>query len=126
MNPVQTLRLLPVVVSTLVLGAHLFRAGLPLALALAVALLPLALIGARPAAVRVVQAVLLLGAVEWLRTLALLVASRRVAGLPHLRLALILIAVAATSALAAGSLELWRRRRESQRALAATRELLTV
>lgn len=116
MRAVQTLRLLPVVVSTLVLGAHLFRAGLPLALALAVALLPLALIGARPAAVRLVQAVLLLGAVEWVRTLVLLVAARRAAHLPHLRLALILAAVAATSALAAWSLANWRRRHAARRA----------
>lgn len=114
MRAVQTLRLLPVVVSTLVLGAHLFRAGLPLVAALAVALLPLGLIGARPAAVRLVQLALLAGAVEWVRTLAVLVVARRAAGLPHLRMALILAAVAATSALAAWSLERWRRRRAAR------------
>lgn len=125
MRAVQTLRLLPVVVSTLVLGAHLFRAGLPLAAALAVALLPLALIGARPAAVRLVQVALLAGAVEWVRTLALLVAARRAAGLPHLRLALILAAVAATSALAAWSLERWRRRRAARRGTAPASRLVS-
>jgi len=112
----QTLRLLPVVLSTLVLGAHLFRAGAPLAVALGAALLPAILISGRPLAVRAVQVVLVAGAVEWLRTLALLVAARRAAGLPYLRLALILGAVAAASALAAWSLESWRRRRAARRA----------
>jgi len=112
----QTFRLLLVALSTLALAAHLFRAGAPLAVALGVALLPAILIGGRPLAVRAVQAVLVAGAVEWLRTLALLVAARRAADLPYLRLALILGAVAAASALAARSLESWRRRRAARRA----------
>jgi hypothetical protein len=107
----QILRLLLVILSTVVLAAHLFRAGWPLALALAVALLPVVLVGARRPAVRVVQLVLVVGAAEWLRTVVTLVAARREAGLPHLRLAAILGAVAATTALAAWTLESWRRHR---------------
>lgn len=104
----QTLRLLPVVLSTLVLAAHLFRAGLPLGFAALVAVAPLALVGGRRAAVRAVQAVLALAAVEWLRTAAVLVAARRAAGAPHLRLALILVAVAALGAFAVWTVESWR------------------
>lgn len=109
----QILRLLPVVVSTLVLAAHLFRGGWPLALTVAVALLPFALVGARRPAVRAVQLVLVVGAAEWLRTVVTLVAARREAGLPHLRLAAILGTVAAVTALAVGTLESWRRHRAS-------------
>lgn len=108
----QILRLLPVVLSTLVLAAHLFRGGWPLALALTVALLPFLLVGARRPAVRAVQLVLVVGAAEWLRTVVQLVAARREAGLPHLRLAAILGAVAALTALAAWTLESWRRHRQ--------------
>ena len=115
MVAVQILRLVPVVLSSVVLAAHVFRAGWPLALAVVLALLPLALVGARRPAVRTVQLVLVVGAAEWFRTVVLLVAARRAAGLPHLRLALVLGAVAAFTALAAWSLDSWRRHRSPPR-----------
>jgi hypothetical protein len=108
LSAMQTLRLLPVVLSTLALAAHLFRAGLPLGFAALVAGAPLALVGGRRAAVLAVQTVLALAAVEWLRTAAVLVAARRAAGEPHLRLALILFAVAALGAFAVWTVESWR------------------
>jgi uncharacterized membrane protein HdeD (DUF308 family) len=117
----QILRLLPVVLSTPVLAAHLFRGGWPFVLALAVALLPFALVGARRPAVRAVQLVLVVGAAEWLRTVATLVAARREAGQPHLRLTAILGVVAALTALAAWTLESWRR----HRAIASTARTVT-
>jgi hypothetical protein len=95
-----TLRLAPVVVVALVLAAHFYRAG-ELA-AFAVTLGTLALLAVRrPWAARAFQGGLALGALEWLRTLALLVQARQATGQPYLRLALILAAVALATALAA-------------------------
>jgi hypothetical protein len=106
----QTVRLIPVVLSALVLGAHLLRAGwLPAAILAAAAPLLLLARGAWPA--RAVQLVLALGAVEWLRTLASLVDVRRSHQLPYLRLVAILGAVALVTAGSAALVESWRRAR---------------
>ena len=88
------LHLVPAVLSLVLLAAHLLRAGhIPLVLvALAVAGL---LLVRRPWAVRLVQWVLVAGALEWLRTLLLLVEQRRLIGVPYTRMAVILGAVAA-------------------------------
>jgi len=88
----------PVLLSLLLLAAHFYRAqNLLLAVA---ALLSLALLLTRkPWAARAVQVALGLGALEWLRTLAVLVQERSAMGQPWLRLALILGAVATFSAL---------------------------
>lgn len=94
------LQLLPVVLSLLVLGAHFLRAG-NIAMVAAV-LVVLGLLGVRRRwAARVVQAALLLGAVEWVRTLVDLVALRTQAGQPVLRLVLILGGVALVTGLSA-------------------------
>ena len=69
-----------------------------LALALSLALAGLLAVP-RPWAARAVQAGLALAALEWLRTAALLVARRQATGAPYTRLALILGAVAAVTAL---------------------------
>jgi len=87
------LRLLPVVLSLLLLGAHFFRAGSPELVAVVVALLGLLAVRRRWAA-RVVQIGLLLGAIEWLMTLAQLVFERAYTGEPTTRLAIILLGVA--------------------------------
>jgi hypothetical protein len=81
----------------LVLGAHFFRAGsLPL---LGVALLFLPLLFVRKGwAARTVQAGLVVGAVEWVRTLAAFAGQRRAAGLPYTRLTAILGGVALATA----------------------------
>ena len=90
------LRLFPVVLSLLVLGAHFSRAGLTpfvLACLALVLLLPVP----RPWVARVIQFALLLGTLEWLRTLFVLVRMRSAMGEPWLRLALILGTVAAVT-----------------------------
>ncbi len=81
-----------VVLSLLVLGAHFMRYGNDIGMVLSVA--PIALLFVRkPWAARVVQAVLVLGAIEWATTLVGLVQMRMAQGLPATRLAIILGAV---------------------------------
>jgi hypothetical protein len=94
------LLLIPVVLSLLVLGAHFLRSG-SLALLVGVFLL-LGLLAVRQRwAARVVQAALVLGALEWLRTLARLSSMRAQAGAPATRMAVILGAVALVTGLSA-------------------------
>ena len=86
-------KLIPVILSALLLGAHFSRAGLaPLALILVV--FPAVLLLKRPWVARLTQVVLLLGAIEWVRTLVVLVGQRRDLGQSWGRLAVILGAVA--------------------------------
>jgi len=94
------LQLAPVVLSLIVLAAHFMRAGNLLMVVVTIVLLGLLGVRRRWAA-RVVQVALLLGAAEWLRTLAGLVTGRAQAGQPVLRLILILGVVALLTALSA-------------------------
>lgn len=87
------LTLLPALAG-LLLAAHFYRAGSWLFAALAVACVGLLAVP-RVWAARVVQIALIVGAIEWLRTLAAFAAARVAAGQPYLRLTLILLAVAA-------------------------------
>jgi len=91
---------LPVILSALLLAAHFLRGGhlLPVAACLAVGLL---LAARRRWVARLVQAGLLLGALEWVRTLVAIVIARRLAGSPWARLALILGGVALLTAASA-------------------------
>lgn len=91
------------VLAALVLGAHVLRMGY-LVPAVLLAASPLLLLVRKPWARLAFPVVLAAGAVEWLRTLALLVAARRAEGLPYTRLALILGAVALVTGLAAALL----------------------
>ncbi len=86
-------RLFPVILSTLLLGAHFFRAGLTY-LAVAIVLFPVVLLVKRAWVARLTQIVLLLGGLEWFRTLLVFVAARREMGQPWTRLATILGCVA--------------------------------
>ena len=87
-----------------VLAAHFSRSS-DFALA-AVALAMIALLFVRrPWAARTVQLALALGTLEWLRTLAALVATRQSTGAPYARLALILGTVAVATALCALAFE---------------------
>lgn len=90
-----------VVLSLVVLGAHFLRDGNEAGVAVSVA--PVALLFVRrPWAARIVQIVLILGAIEWVRTLYELVQLRLAQGMPATRLAIILgtvIVVTAVSAL---------------------------
>ena len=94
------LRIIPVVLSGLVLAAHFFRArNLPLvAVSLA---LPLLLLVRERWSARAVQAGLVLGGIEWVRTLAYFAGQRIEDGRPWTRLAVILGVVAALTALSA-------------------------
>jgi hypothetical protein len=86
-------RLLPVVVSFLLLAAHFYRAGMPWLTVLCLAL-PLLLIPKDARLPRLFQVLLALGALEWLRTLYALAGIRLAFGQPWGRLALILGGVA--------------------------------
>jgi len=82
-----------VVLSLLVLGAHLVRAGGACFVLPVLALLPLLFLR-RPWVARTVQAALVLGALEWIRTLVLLYQVRVEEGRDYVRMVIILGVVA--------------------------------
>ncbi len=106
----NALRLLPVLLALAVLAAHFYRAQSWVPFGVTIGLAPLLLVRA-PWAARVLQAALVLGALEWLRTAAVLVAMRESMGQPWTRLALILGGVALATA-ACALLFQWRPVRE--------------
>jgi hypothetical protein len=81
----------------LVLAAHFFRSGNLVLFVVALLFLPLLFVRRRWAA-WTLQAGLVVGAVEWVRTLAAFAGQRRAMGLPYTRLALILGGVALATA----------------------------
>ena len=89
----NVLRLLPVILSFLLLGAHFYRGGQLILTAFCGALL-LLLFLRRSWVPLVFQVLLGLGAIEWLRTLYFLAAMRIAWNEPWTRMALILLAVA--------------------------------
>jgi len=91
------LRLLPVFISFLLLAAHFVRAGQNF-LACASLLLPFLLLLRKTWVPWIIQVTLLLGAVEWLRTLYLVAQMRIEFGMPWTRLAIILGTVALLTA----------------------------
>ena len=93
----------------MLLGAHFARSGTWLAVALCGAAIVLLVIE-RTWAVRVVQATLALGVIEWLRTAFMLVQERLALGRPWVRLTLILLAVTAFTALSAWAMRRVKRR----------------
>jgi hypothetical protein len=106
-------RMVPVVLSALLMAAHFSRAGNTGMVAVSLAF-PALLLIRRPWAARGVQVGLLLGAIEWFWTLSTLARQRIASGEPWLRLALILGTVAlltAASALVFRSEKLRRRYR---------------
>ena len=88
------------VASALVLAAHFLRSGEWLLVGVCLGL-PLLLMLRRAWAVRLVQAALVLGGIEWFRTMLLLVRERQALGVPWDRMALILVAVALVTTSAA-------------------------
>ena len=100
---------LPAVLSLLVLGAHFLRSGWT-AVAVACAAAPLLLLVRRGWAVKVVQAVLVLGALLWVRTIIVLIDDRQAAGRPWTRMAIILGSVSLFTFLAAVLLIFFRTR----------------
>jgi hypothetical protein len=94
------LLLLPPVLAFALLAAHFYRAGV-YAGAVASVVLILLVVVRRPWAARVIQAALLLGSLEWLRSTIELVQMRSAMGAPYLRLAIILGGVCLFTALCA-------------------------
>lgn len=94
------LNLAPVVLAGLVLAAHFYRADVAIGVVASLALVAVAFVR-RPWAPRVVQAGLVLGALEWLRTMATFAAVRIAMGQPYVRMVVILGAVALLTVLAA-------------------------
>lgn len=110
-RPMRTvLWLLPAGLSILVLGAHLLRHLGTLPALPCLALLALLFVR-RPWAARTMQAALLLGVFEWLRTLGELLPARRAAGEPWVRLVAILGSVALVALFSALAFEAQRLRR---------------
>lgn len=99
------LQLALIVLSLVALGAHFRRAKKTIPLAVVVCVLALLTVR-QPWAARVAQATLVLGALEWCRTLNLLARRRRAVGKPFLRMAIILGAVATMTVLAALAFEM--------------------
>ena len=87
------LRLLPVLISFLLVAAHFFRSGQLIFVTLSLCM-PLLLLVRQSWVPWVVQVVLLLAAIEWLRTLINIAQLRMHAGEPWMRMAAILGAVA--------------------------------
>jgi hypothetical protein len=94
------LHLAPVVIAGLLLAAHFFRADAWLGFAAALAVVAVAFVRRRWAP-RIVQVGLGLGAIEWLRTMAMFAAERISFGQPYVRMVVILGAVTLLTALAA-------------------------
>lgn len=94
------LRLFPAILSMLVLGAHFFRGGNLVVVAVVVALLLLLLLK-KPWVAYAYQALLVVGAVEWLRTLVEIMRRRQAMGEPWTRMAIILGVVAVITAASA-------------------------
>lgn len=90
-------RLLLVAIAFVLLAAHFLRAGSFALLTAALAAIALLAVR-RPFAARAVQTALVLAALEWVRTLAVLSAERRAAGEPYLRMTFILAGVALATA----------------------------
>jgi len=87
------LRLLPVILSALLLSAHFFRAQ-NLSLAVISFLFPFLLFYKKNWAARATQVLLVLGAFEWIKTLFDLIAVRDMMGQSWTRMAVILGSVA--------------------------------
>lgn len=94
------LRLTPVFLSTLLLAAHFSRADISLMVIISLAA-PLILFIRRPWVARLIQIVLVLGALEWVRTLIAIAQRRLGMGEPWLRMVVILGTVALFTAFSA-------------------------
>ena len=93
-------RLLPVFLSALVLAAHFLRAG-RFSLTTICLLFPAILLIRHKVSARVVQVVLVLGSLEWVRTLVMLASHRQAVGEAWTRMAIILGVVAVLTAVSA-------------------------
>jgi len=92
----KVLMYIPVVLSLVVLGAHFLRYGNSIGVVGALALIAL-LIVRQPWVARLMQVVLVLGALEWTHTIYALVQVRATQGQPFTRMTIILGVVAAVT-----------------------------
>lgn len=83
------LRLFPVIFSFLILSAHFSRQDFPI-LSILCLLIPLLLFIKRAWVARLIQIVLIIGSIEWVRTLFYYVNQRQSVGEPYLRLVIII------------------------------------
>lgn len=86
------LQLLPVCLSLLLIGAHCLRYNQLVLFGVCAGLIPVLLVR-QPLAARLIQVLLALAALEWLRSAYFLIHARMEAGAPWTRLAIILGAV---------------------------------
>jgi hypothetical protein len=96
----KVLLYIPVVLSLIILGAHFMRYGNAVGVVGALVLIAL-LIVRRPWVARLLQVVLILGALEWVHTIYELVQVRAAHGQPFTRMTVILGVVAAVTFLSA-------------------------
>lgn len=94
------IRILPVLLSYVLLAAHFLRTGNLIMVAVSLGL-PFLLFVPRAWSARLLQLGLVLGAAQWVWTLVTLAQARRLAGGPWIRMAVILGAVAAVTLLSA-------------------------
>ena len=94
------IRLLPAIISSLLLSAHFSRANMN-GLALVFVLLPLLLLVKREGVARLFQIVLFVGMIVWIETAVRLIKMRQAAGESWTRLAIILGMVALFTGLSA-------------------------
>lgn len=99
-----------VILSFVLLAAHFSRHDIAVLMVLSLAV-PFLLLVKRPWVPRLLQVLLVIGALEWLRTAVVLAARRVDAGEPWLRMVLILAAVALVTIGAAALLQSTRVRR---------------
>jgi hypothetical protein len=92
----KVLLYVPVVVSLVVLGAHFMRYGQSVGVVGVLGLIAL-LVFRRPWVARLIQVVLVLGAMEWAHTIYELVQGRAAQGQPFTRMVVILGVVAAVT-----------------------------
>lgn len=98
------LLLVPAALSLVVLAAHFLFHQMPILTLASLALIALLFVRAMWAK-RVVQVVLVIGALEWVRTMLVSMHARQANGEDYLRMAIILSAVAAVSLIAAALFE---------------------
>ena len=94
------IRLFPVIFSFLILSAHFSRQGLPI-LSILCLLIPLLLFIKHAWVTRLIQIVLIIGSIEWIRILFVYVNERQAIGEPYFRLVIILGLVALFTGLSA-------------------------
>ena len=106
-NEARLVRAIPTILSAVLLAAHFLRDGQIFVVVLCL-LLPLLLIPRKLALLRLLQGLLVIGALEWLRTLWTMVQVRQAMDEPWTRLALILGVVVAFTLATAWWLRRWR------------------